>query len=68
MGHRSRGGDGRALGEAQPSHSGQKREFCGCPMAVTGWDARKGWQLTPCMLLLTLPAVVSTGEQFLSSC
>lgn len=41
MGHRSRRGDGRALGEVQPPHSGQKREFCGCPIAVTGWDARK---------------------------
>lgn len=47
-GERSRGGDGRAFREVQPPHSGQKREFCGCPTAVTGWDARKGCELTPC--------------------
>lgn len=35
MGLRSRGGEVRALGEAQPQHDGQKREFCGCPVAVT---------------------------------
>lgn len=57
---RSRGGGGRAPGEAQPPGGDQKREFCGCPMAVTGWDARKGWELTPCMLLLTFPSMVST--------
>lgn len=43
------GQEGRALGEAQPPRSGQKREFCGCPVAVSAWDARKGWELASSM-------------------
>lgn len=49
-------GHGKAPEEAQLPHSGRKREFCGCIMAVTGWDAWKGWELVLCMLLQILPA------------